>query len=346
MGPLASNLFSLFLAAPQVEVGAKAPSLETTGIGNSELCSLDPLRGRVVLYQFFAFWYGPCREVVPHLDRLADSLGPKGFVVVGVTDEGPDPTEKFMLQTGAKWIVAYVSKKTFEAWGVRDVPRAFLVEPGGKVAWGGHPAELSEGDVARHLSRVRYAPDLDRSFPSIESMLRRGNRGEAYAAVRAALDGPAADEKARQGLEKTRAALEEEASCAFSRARRLEEEGDAFGAARAYEALAAEFPSSPAGTEGAAAAARIRGDASLATELAAGREVFEGLALLERGAYREAWARFAAVRASYPEMAAAKRAQALQDRIKEAGKYGFDPDCRKCRRKGEACDDCRSAAQW
>ena len=43
-------------ASAQVEVGDKAPAIETTAIGNSELCSLDAFRGRVVLYEFFAYW--------------------------------------------------------------------------------------------------------------------------------------------------------------------------------------------------------------------------------------------------------------------------------------------------
>lgn len=55
----ATPLLPLLLtaAAPaQVEVGDKAPAIETTAVSNSDLCSLDALRGRVVLYEFFAFW--------------------------------------------------------------------------------------------------------------------------------------------------------------------------------------------------------------------------------------------------------------------------------------------------
>ena len=42
------------------------------------------LRGKVVLLNVWASWCGPCRHEATALQRINDSLGPKGVVVLGV----------------------------------------------------------------------------------------------------------------------------------------------------------------------------------------------------------------------------------------------------------------------
>lgn len=284
---------------------------------------------------------------MPHVNQLIDEFGEKGFAVVGVTHEPPDPTEKFMQQTGAKWMVAYVPKgKTFEEWGVSGIPAAFLVDPNGTVVWSGHPAGLRSKEVAKYVRGVRYAPDLSKAHAAIETLVRKGEYGEAYAEIREALDGAGSDEGVQKGLEATRKAIEDRAACSLGRGRECLDEGDAYGALKAFESLAREYEGLPAATEANDAASKIRGDATLAKEVEAGQGVYEGLDRIEKGSYREAWKAFAEVRASHAGTAAAKRAASLQDQMKEAGQYGFNPACRKCKRQGKACDDCRSQAKW
>lgn len=53
------SAFALMLVAPTfagVDVGQKAPPLEPKSFENTTLKSLDALKGKVVLYEFFAYW--------------------------------------------------------------------------------------------------------------------------------------------------------------------------------------------------------------------------------------------------------------------------------------------------
>ena len=69
-----------------LESGAVAPAtaapdftLRTMGGPNLRL---QEQRGRVVLINFWATWCGPCRQEMPHLNRLYEKYRASGFVLL------------------------------------------------------------------------------------------------------------------------------------------------------------------------------------------------------------------------------------------------------------------------
>jgi thiol-disulfide isomerase/thioredoxin len=65
--------------------------------------SLEGLRGKVVLLNFWATWCPPCRKEMPDLEKLYGEFGAKGFVVLAVSDEKREVVEKFWATRGTRF---------------------------------------------------------------------------------------------------------------------------------------------------------------------------------------------------------------------------------------------------
>ena len=65
--------------------GRRAPRLEADAWLNSPPLTLDAVRGKVVVLDFWMTWCGPCRMSFPKMEALAKADVGKGLVIVGVT---------------------------------------------------------------------------------------------------------------------------------------------------------------------------------------------------------------------------------------------------------------------
>jgi thiol-disulfide isomerase/thioredoxin len=99
----------------------------------------------IYVVEVWATWCPPCRQSIPHLTELQRKYKDKGVVIIGVTDEDPEPVQQFVLKMGDKMryhvlrdqggalIRAYMS-----AFGVSTIPYAFVVQRG-RIIWRGSP---------------------------------------------------------------------------------------------------------------------------------------------------------------------------------------------------------------
>lgn len=77
----------LFPVAP----GSKAPDFEaaTMVAGGPKTKNITDYRGQVVLLNLWATWCGPCKQEMPGIQALHDSLGPQGLRVVALSVDDP-----------------------------------------------------------------------------------------------------------------------------------------------------------------------------------------------------------------------------------------------------------------
>jgi len=66
--------------------GNPAPLLEADAWVNSEPLTLEALRGKVIVLDFWMTWCGPCRKAFPTMEAFARKHADKDVVVIGVTE--------------------------------------------------------------------------------------------------------------------------------------------------------------------------------------------------------------------------------------------------------------------
>ncbi len=97
--------------------------------------SLDALRGRVVLLNFWATWCPPCRKEMPDLEKLYQQFQKKGLVVLAVSDEKRETVEKFLAERHYSFpILLDPDRKVNDTFNVEGIPKSFLFDRQGKLA--------------------------------------------------------------------------------------------------------------------------------------------------------------------------------------------------------------------
>jgi peroxiredoxin len=135
-------------------VGSYPPTIRPDKITHAGFDQLSENRGKLVMYEYFAYWCPPCAMSTPHVNALIDAYGKRGLVVVGVTGEPEDATEQFVQTTGARFAVAYEpGLESMRAFGFKGFPSAALVGKGGKIVWKGHPMALDAKVIEQNLAR-------------------------------------------------------------------------------------------------------------------------------------------------------------------------------------------------
>lgn len=111
---------------------------------------LSDFRGKVVLINFWATWCPPCVAEMPDLQRLQDTYGPKGFIVIGLSqDEQLETAAEFVKQRGITYPVMLAPDSAGQEVGVSALPTSVLLDQNGKVVWGmtGTYKDLNQYDV-------------------------------------------------------------------------------------------------------------------------------------------------------------------------------------------------------
>ncbi len=111
-----------------------APTFSLKTIGGRTVDSMS-LRGKVVVLNFWATWCAPCKEEMPALQRLQQSLPSAQFVVIAVTaDQQRDAIALFAKTSGLTFpILLDESKDVSLAYGVRGLPMTVIIAQDGTL---------------------------------------------------------------------------------------------------------------------------------------------------------------------------------------------------------------------
>jgi peroxiredoxin len=76
-------------ASPRVGTRSAAPDFALRDLAGQTV-RLSDHRGKVVLVNFWATWCVPCAAELPHLERLYAKYRDQGFIVLGISMDGPE----------------------------------------------------------------------------------------------------------------------------------------------------------------------------------------------------------------------------------------------------------------
>ena len=132
---IASLLLASTLAA-QAAATAQAPAPDFTLRGtDGRNLRLQEQRGQVVLVNFWATWCGPCRQEMPHLNRLYDKYRDSGFTLLGVNiDDDPRTAAATAAKLGLKFpVLLDTDKRVSKLYDLGSMPATVLIDRDGRV---------------------------------------------------------------------------------------------------------------------------------------------------------------------------------------------------------------------
>jgi len=96
---------------------------------------LSAYRGRVVFLDFWATWFDPCREEIPHFIELQNKYGAQGLQIIGISmDDDPEPVRDYYQRFKMNYPVAMGNAKIGELYGgVLGLPIAFVIGRDGRL---------------------------------------------------------------------------------------------------------------------------------------------------------------------------------------------------------------------
>lgn len=127
----------------------------------SDVTSLEELRGKVVAVQFWTFGCSNCKATLPHMQELYERYQDQGFEIVGIHapefsfEAEVDNIVEAAADLGVTWPIALdPNKRTFHSWQEGPTahwPRVYLLDRNGHIRYD----HIGEGRYAQTDAAVQ-----------------------------------------------------------------------------------------------------------------------------------------------------------------------------------------------
>ena len=96
--------------------------------------TLQDLKGKVVMLNFWATWCPPCRKEMPDLIALYTQFSSQGFVILGISDDEPDKVRQFVQQHAVTYpVLLDPGSKVNKLLHIQGIPKTFVYDRQGKI---------------------------------------------------------------------------------------------------------------------------------------------------------------------------------------------------------------------
>ncbi len=118
-------------------IGKPAPDFSAIDL-NGDSIALHDYRGKVVLLNFWAMWYGPSLLEIPNLKKVYDTYKDEGFDIIGISLDYDEPKLRdYIKENNIPWrqILDNVAGKNLIAqqYAIRGIPAIHLIDREGRL---------------------------------------------------------------------------------------------------------------------------------------------------------------------------------------------------------------------
>ncbi|HTS70096.1 MAG TPA: TlpA disulfide reductase family protein [Terriglobia bacterium] len=148
----------LLISRPEMARARMAPPFAVTMLDGRHV-SLDDLRGKVVLIDFWATWCGPCREALPHIQEIARKFQGQPLVILSVSlDTEENKWKEFVAKNNMTWLNCRDGRFDGELarlFDVHAIPHTFTIDADG-VLQDEHIGDAAiEGKLKKQIARAK-----------------------------------------------------------------------------------------------------------------------------------------------------------------------------------------------
>ncbi|APY06933.1 hypothetical protein BWZ20_00850 [Winogradskyella sp. J14-2] len=137
------ELYKEYEKTAYLEIGKIAPNFESQ-TPSGERVSLNDLKGKVTIIDFWAAWCGPCRRENPNVVKIYEQYHDKGLEIIGVSLDGApnqkDPKKAWLdaiEKDGLKWnhvsSLMYFNDPVAKQYNITSIPATYILDEEGKI---------------------------------------------------------------------------------------------------------------------------------------------------------------------------------------------------------------------
>jgi len=143
IGQKVNTFIALKEREESISIGRKAPDFTSVDT-NGKLVSLEAIKGKVTIIDFWAAWCGPCRRENPNIVRIYEKYHDKGLEIIGVSLDGrnnqSNPKQQWVKaieNDNLTWhqvsSLMYFRDPVAELYNINSIPATFVLNEDGII---------------------------------------------------------------------------------------------------------------------------------------------------------------------------------------------------------------------